>query len=506
MDDKRHDISQIRKYLNGELDARAMNQLEREAQDDPFLMDAMDGYEQATGLQQRQLNDLDAMLQKRIGESKVRRIIPWKYYAAAASVLLFFTLGYWFWPGRQQASQSKQMAEVVTAPADHATASPDTVVKTDKEAMLAANVPAANKPRPQFKPRATVPVADKAIRTNEHVGKGDTKAIDENYAFAAKAPAKNASLDELLKKMPGISVDSSGNITAQERSITKIKLNGKDYTGGDVQQVVKNLPADIIEKIQVIDDYGDQAAKTGIKKNEYAKVLSIGTKKAFADSNQTALKEVSIAGLAKLSQKDIEKKATAPQTLKSKVEGAQVTTPKKISGTILSDLGLPLPGATVYVDGTKKATQTDAQGHFSIPAEGQATLNVQSLGYEKKQVKARADDSVKVSLQARSSALAEVAIVKPEKIKEAHPQMGWDAYNKYLQRQALGDKAGTVRLSFTVNENGELSNFHIIGRLSDAADKKAIEIVRDGPHWLPDAGGKPKTVKLKIAFSIRNNE
>jgi len=43
---KQTDISQqIRKYLNGELDARAMHQLEKEAQNDPFLMEALEGYE-----------------------------------------------------------------------------------------------------------------------------------------------------------------------------------------------------------------------------------------------------------------------------------------------------------------------------------------------------------------------------------------------------------------------------------------------------------------------------
>lgn len=513
MDDKRHDISQIRKYLNGELDARAMHRLEREAQDDPFLMDAMDGYEQATGLQQRQLNDLDAMLEKRIGEGKVRRIIPWKYYAAAASVLLFLTLGYWFWPGRQEAPQNKQMANVVKAPApaDHAVANADTVARVVADSKaLAANIPpaTAGKPRPQFRQATVVtPAAADAAMADEPVRMADDKAaIDYNYASAAKAPTKNATLDELLKKMDGMQVDSNGNITSKGQAISKVRLNGKDYKGNDAQQVVKNLPADIIEKAQVIDDYGDQATKTGIKTGDPTKTLSIATRRQpLKDS--VMLKEVVIPGLAKLSQKDIDKKATASQTLKGKVEGAEVTTPKKISGTILSDLGLPLPGATVFVDGTKKATQTDAQGHFSIPAEGQATLNIQSLGYENKKINARANDSVRVALQAHASALAEVVVVNPGPvIKEAHPQMGWDNYNKYLQRQAIGDKAGTVRLSFKVSSKGELSEFRVLNSLDADADKKAIDLIKNGPRWNGDAGGKTKTVKLNIEFSKHNDE
>ncbi|QKJ32437.1 carboxypeptidase-like regulatory domain-containing protein [Mucilaginibacter mali] len=506
---KKHYISQIRKYLNGELDARAMHQLEREAQDDPFLMDAMEGYEQTTGPQQGQLNDLDALLEKRIGPSKVRRIIPWKYYAAAASVLLFLTIGYLRY-GRQEAPVDKKTAalEKAPAPADHPLVNADTVAKTVADnKMLAATVPPAPANKPQAQLRQATVKADAEIRIDEPVGNSDVKAVTAyGYAKNDVKVKPNATLAELLKKMEGIEVDSNGNLTAKGRAVTKVRLNGKDYTGADVQQAVKNLPADIIEKAQVIDDYGDQAAKTGIKTGDPAKVLSIATRKQSKDS--VALKEVVIPGLAKLSQKDIDKKASAPQTLKAKVEGAEVTTPKKISGTILSDLGLPLPGATVFIDGTKKGTQTDAQGHFSIPAEGQATLNVRSLGFQSKQVKARADDSVKVALQSEGASLAEVVIVNPNKaaVKEAHPQMGWDNYNKYLQRQAIGDKTGTVRLSFTVSSKGELSDFKVLNSFDTDEDKRAIDIVKTGPRWNGAAGGKTKTVKLNIEFSKRNEE
>ena len=37
-----------------------------------------------------------------------------------------------------------------------------------------------------------------------------------------------------------------------------MRINGKDFMGGDVQSATKNLPADVVENIQMIDDYGDQ--------------------------------------------------------------------------------------------------------------------------------------------------------------------------------------------------------------------------------------------------------
>jgi hypothetical protein len=89
---------------------------------------------------------------------------------------------------------------------------------------------------------------------------------------------ENATVDELLKKMEGMEVGSDGTVTHQGQQITKAKLNGKEYAGGDVAQAIQNLPADIVDKIQVVDDYGDLAARTGIKDGDPQKVLNITTR------------------------------------------------------------------------------------------------------------------------------------------------------------------------------------------------------------------------------------
>lgn len=88
----------------------------------------------------------------------------------------------------------------------------------------------------------------------------------------------NATVDELLKKMEGMEVGTDGSVTHQGQAITKAKLNGKEYAGGDLAQAIQSLGADIVDKIQVVDDYGDQAARTGIKDGDPQKVLNITTK------------------------------------------------------------------------------------------------------------------------------------------------------------------------------------------------------------------------------------
>ena len=89
----------------------------------------------------------------------------------------------------------------------------------------------------------------------------------------------NAVVEDLLKKMPGLEVDRDGNLTAQGKSVTRVKVNGKDFFNGDLKAATRELPADIIDRVDIIDDYGDQAAFTGIKDGEPQKVLNLQIKK-----------------------------------------------------------------------------------------------------------------------------------------------------------------------------------------------------------------------------------
>lgn len=98
------------------------------------------------------------------------------------------------------------------------------------------------------------------------------------YAAEAYKVRENAPVEDVLRKLPGLDVDQNGNITAQGKSITKVRVNGKDFFGGDVQTATKNLPADMVQSYQIIDDYGDQANLTGIKTGEPDKILNINIK------------------------------------------------------------------------------------------------------------------------------------------------------------------------------------------------------------------------------------
>lgn len=99
------------------------------------------------------------------------------------------------------------------------------------------------------------------------------------YRAGAFQTKPNATTEELLKKLPGVQVDREGNVTAQGKAVTRVKVNGKDFFSGDPKTATKEIPADMIDKVQVIDDYGDQSTVSGVRDGEPEKVINLQLKK-----------------------------------------------------------------------------------------------------------------------------------------------------------------------------------------------------------------------------------
>lgn len=90
---------------------------------------------------------------------------------------------------------------------------------------------------------------------------------------------ENAVVEDVLKKLPGVEVAKDGSVKAQGESVTKVKVDGKEFFGNDPLLATKNLPADMIDKIQIIDQMSDQAQFTGVDDGNREKVINITTKK-----------------------------------------------------------------------------------------------------------------------------------------------------------------------------------------------------------------------------------
>jgi len=90
---------------------------------------------------------------------------------------------------------------------------------------------------------------------------------------------KDASVEDLLKKLPGVEVDEQGKITVNGKPVNKILVNGKPFFGNDPTIVTKNLTKEIIEKVQITDTKTKSEAFTGQKGDQNSKTINLTIKK-----------------------------------------------------------------------------------------------------------------------------------------------------------------------------------------------------------------------------------
>lgn len=117
----------------------------------------------------------------------------------------------------------------------------------------------------------TVTVEDKAPTA---VQNGDTT----QYNASSYKTNPDASAEDLVTKLSGVTTNPDGTIQAHGEDVKKVLVDGKPFFGDDPSAVLKNLPADVIDKIQVFDDQSDQSKFTGINDGNTTKTINIITK------------------------------------------------------------------------------------------------------------------------------------------------------------------------------------------------------------------------------------
>jgi hypothetical protein len=469
-----------------------MYQLERQAQDDPFLMDMLQGMENSDENHQTALDEIDRLIKTRVEQDRKRVIPLYRYWAAAACLLIALGIGGWWLTRTTTNPRLAENIKIAVPPGKFKAGQPP-VIPEEKRAVAGRT---NNTPAPLSAP--------KQLKTDTIV-----KELADNKAMTR---------DEVLKLVPGLKVDSAGNITHQYiDQVTKVRINGKDYAGGNVAQAVKNLPADILEKIQVNNDYSYQSGRTGVK-TDSSKQQLIAANKALNQPN--VLREVSI------------------------------NNPVTITGKVVDDKNIALPGASVSVNGGQQRVQTNADGSFTIamPAKD-ATLDVAAIGYVRQQVKVNAPDNLNIQLKEDNMSLNEVvvtgygtqkrsavtgsvaAISKPnpglgqakqmadtgaskgtsklmevtkgsggKELTPAEAMDGWKDYRAYIDHNAImpDGSTGTVEATFDITKDGTINNIRVIKGTTKAMSDKAINIIKNGPKW--KGANLPKGVRLQIVF------
>lgn len=144
--------------------------------------------------------------------------------------------------------------------------------------QLANNVPA--------KKVGTITLEPDAVMLGEAVITAEAppvtvKADTTEYSAAAYPVPQGSMLEDLVKKIPGAEVDEDGKITINGKEIKKIMVDGKEFFSDDPKVSMKNLPANMIEKVKAYDKKSDMARITGIDDGEEEAVLDLTVKKGM---------------------------------------------------------------------------------------------------------------------------------------------------------------------------------------------------------------------------------
>ncbi|HEX2534090.1 MAG TPA: carboxypeptidase-like regulatory domain-containing protein, partial [Chitinophagaceae bacterium] len=113
------------------------------------------------------------------------------------------------------------------------------------------------------------------VRTGSAIRiKGDTT----EYAADSFVVREGATVEDLLKKLPGFQVNSKGEIVAQGQRVSKVLVDGEEFFGDDPTMATQNLSAKAVDKVQVFDTKSEQQNLTGMTTGNEGKTVNIKLK------------------------------------------------------------------------------------------------------------------------------------------------------------------------------------------------------------------------------------
>lgn len=231
-------------------------------------------------------------------------------------------------------------------------------------------------------------------------------------------------------------------------------------------------------------------------------VASAPTMDKKEQPSEETLKEIQVVAPAQPLRKEVSSAAAV----------ATILTPNKnlgnIKGKVVGEDGMPIIGAFVKLNGTEKATNTDAKGEFVLNVDSilkQPKLAIGAIGFKQREVGVEANTPLNVTLNEDDKVLSEVVVVgygkaqKKAVVSPAAPVGGWNKFEKYLlnNNKLLNNKETTgkeVRLSFAIDAQGRPIEIKIISPLTPFENEEAIRLIKNGPNWKIPKNGSPTAV------------
>ncbi|WP_225036899.1 TonB-dependent receptor [Winogradskyella sp. SM1960] len=104
--------------------------------------------------------------------------------------------------------------------------------------------------------------------------KGDTLIYNAD-SFKSGTERK---LEDVLKKLPGVEINTDGQIEVEGKVVNKLMVNGKDFFDGDSKLATKNIPSNAVDKIQVLRNYAEVGQLSGVQNNQDNVAINIKLK------------------------------------------------------------------------------------------------------------------------------------------------------------------------------------------------------------------------------------
>jgi hypothetical protein len=451
----------VRRYLAGELDDKAMHALERQAMDDPLLAEALEGFESALPDQSAHLADLENRLAKRVQSTK-RSVVPmYVRWSAAAAVLILAGLAtLWLW----QPQQSKNLADVVPPKIDTLKQAP---TPTDTFQNLSDSLD--SKPL-TFSPDQPKPAAVRAKKE----GNGNADEYINADRHGEEAAPKTSVAPPAAEPMTTVPLANAD----------KFHVTPPPAIAGDTS-VLQSLAG------RAPGLYITQSSRKARKQD--ADTLDAVVVTGYAKSN--AYRESSTGAVTMLSRDYLTKPGHTPTIT--------------VKGKVTDEQGSPLPGVSIREAGTDKATVTSTDGRFAITVDstGHTALNLSYIGFINKQLQIKGDSTLQaIALKENNAHLSEVVVTgyampdadeRPPNVTPPEPAGGFKALHQYLKTNVKCATRGKIKLSFLVDQDGQLSDFKVTKKLSPDCDADVIRALKEGPAW--NASSDKKTRRVRIA-------
>ncbi|MDE2956609.1 MAG: TonB-dependent receptor [Bacteroidota bacterium] len=138
-----------------------------------------------------------------------------------------------------------------------------------------------------YRQLGTIIMQPQAVQIGEVVVEGAQermRIVGDTTIFNADAYKVNpdASAEDLIAKMPGIVV-TNGQVEAQGEQVQRVTVDGREFFGDDPTAALRNLPADIIQSVEVFDRESDQAQFTGFDDGNQQKAINVVTRSGMSN-------------------------------------------------------------------------------------------------------------------------------------------------------------------------------------------------------------------------------